>query len=341
MDLISIISLIMSAAGMGISGVMQQQANDQNIALAQEMNKSQQDFSRESAERANEMTRQNYFELYSPQAKVRQFKEAGLNPALMYSMGGTTGSGQAAAQAAQPAATVPYVNPLVSGNAMDSVTNAISAALQNSKTKTEEENIKKDTEKKDAEIKKLQSDVDVNGEEIKKIAAETNLANIATMNASFDGVIKQLDIELKRETNKTQIEIMSESLRKLREETNKIIEETRGAKIDNDNKQKLIDASLRKMAAETSLLWKQNGLVDAETALTKAKEKLTDSQTKMSYVERQKAWAEVFKLESEISRINGEIDLMQKQGAKIEVETITEIVNSITNVAGTVANLAK
>lgn len=46
-----------------------------------------------AARRADQRQRAQYWDLYSPQAKLKQFQEAGLSPSLMYGMSGTGGAG--------------------------------------------------------------------------------------------------------------------------------------------------------------------------------------------------------------------------------------------------------
>lgn len=61
--------------------------------MNKELQEQQHKFNEESAENADKRTRALYTDFLSPEARIRQYKEAGLNPALMYSGGATAGGG--------------------------------------------------------------------------------------------------------------------------------------------------------------------------------------------------------------------------------------------------------
>ena len=262
---------------------------------------------------------------------MKQLKDAGLSTGLMYG-GSGTGGVNVTSQAATPSATLPIMQNPMSG---------IGDMFQQLKTLKETENIGESTEKIKEETNKIKSDIEMNNATIEQIATENNLTNIMAANAKLDGIIKQVEVEVAQETKQSRIDIVKTQLENMRKEGDKMLQEINGLKIDNENKQKIYNATINKMSAETSLLWKQVAKTEAETWLVKATTALTTEQTNLTYAQRQKALKEVAKIQEEIAKIDAEIKLIGTQEEKIKWDKTTEIVGRIIDVGNTVGQVSK
>lgn len=208
---------LVSAIAGGIMGMINAQTtNRTNQNIAEQTNASNEAINErqlahadQAAAEADQRTRALFSDLYSPSAKMQQYKDAGLNPALMYGASGTMGTTTQGSQASTPNA-IPMQSAkmerlLGMDNAM-TISNAINQAAQtrllDAQTKSEmaelpiKEKLVSQIEQK---IKESQSLVDLNyqkidesiaqidninaqkelNEQIKKLKdAETNLANV-------------------------------------------------------------------------------------------------------------------------------------------------------------------
>lgn len=210
MGTLSIIGLIFSVIMSGAGIAAQAMANKENIQLAHENREDEQAFAHEEAEIARQANVEQYNQLYSPQAKVQQYEEAGLSPALMYGNGAAQGaSGVTTQMANTPSHSAPYVNPLLNLNTQNPVTEALNNLKQiqdtkksEAETKNVEENTKLVTQKI-AESQKL----------VEKMESEIN-CNIVT--AENDKLKKQLienEIKISNATIDDQIELVKANLR--------------------------------------------------------------------------------------------------------------------------------
>lgn len=114
-----------------------------------------------AADSSDARTRALYSSLYSPEAKVKQLKEAGLSVGLMYGQGGAGGTTSTSGAQGQGAGGQQAKQPL---GIFQSAELGLIAAQAN-KLNAEADNLKGDTEKKEKETLKL-------GEEIEKIKQE-------------------------------------------------------------------------------------------------------------------------------------------------------------------------
>lgn len=312
--------------------------NRMNINNANTQLANQQQFSHEEAEIANQRAMENYEATMLPATKVQQYKDAGLSTGLMYGGAGTGGFSMTS-QAQTPGATLPIMqNPLQNG---------LNDFFENIKKMKEAENIEQETTKSKQEVEKIKSDIEVNNSEIEKIATENNLTEVLTANAKIDGTIKQIEADIKEATKEQQIKIVAKQLENLQNEGMKMLQEIEGLKIDNENKQKLYNATLKKMAAETNLMWKQAIKTEQETLLAKAETILTDEKTQLTFAERQKAYKEYEQLKKLNAKIEAEIKLMEQQTGKVKLEKISEVIswigeaaNITNNIAGTILKTA-
>lgn len=89
--------------GTGIQAGVQSRENEKNREHEREMLSLQQGYNEQSANRSDERTRALYSDLYSPQARVQQLREAGLSVGMMYGTGGAGGTSSTSGAQAAPA----------------------------------------------------------------------------------------------------------------------------------------------------------------------------------------------------------------------------------------------
>lgn len=111
-------------------------------------------FNSEQAQIAREWNERMYNQYNSPIAQVQQFKQAGLNPNLLYGNGVQIPQVQSAAQANSGALPVPRPGDAVSG--------AVQSVLGASLMKAQIENIKADTSKKNSETAGIDIENEIN-----------------------------------------------------------------------------------------------------------------------------------------------------------------------------------
>lgn len=338
MTAFAIISLVMSVIMAGAGIYAQYSANQQNIEQNNLNREDTQEFNAQEAEKARQANIEQYNLLYSPQAKVQQYREAGLSPALMYSGGGAASAGGTAQMASAGMAGTPTINPIIPQGGLYDLLNQ---ASEMEKRQKESENIGADTDLKEQEIDNLKNTINVQNAEIEKIISEKNLNNVKVQNEAFDGVLKQYEIDYTQRTQENRISLVAETLQNLKNKNDELLQTIEGLKIDNANKQKLYDAQLKKYAAETSLLWKQGALTDAQTAVAKAEEKLKNSEKALTDYQKNLVGKEIEKINKLIPQIEAQTDLFVKQGEKIQFDKVSECVGWITDVANSAANVIK
>lgn len=307
-----------------IGAVSVASSNKQNKENTQELLGQEQAYSSEQATLANERQLENYWQTMSPESRVQQIKNAGLSVGLMYG-GQGNGGVNTAPMAATPTTNAPVINPVMSTGLND--------MFENIKKMAEKENISEDTEKKKQEIENLKSTIEVNNAEIEKIARENGLTEVLTNNSKLDGILKQIEIEVNEATKQGRIDTVATQLDNMRKEGEKLLEEINGLTIDNDNKQKMYTATINKIAAETTLIYKQAIKADAETFLVKAQQTLVNEQTKTTYVERQKTWKDIenyetimAKIEAETKLINAQTEVSQAEKVNIKMDRVTKVI---------------
>lgn len=289
MDPFTIFTLMASIASSAIGAQSQLGANTANVNNSQYLLNQQQNFSREEAEKANQRTIDNYNMLYSPQAKVQQLKEAGLNPALMYANGGVASGGIAGSQAQTPSSNLPQVNAI-------NPTAGLGEIASIAKSLIEKKNSDKQNEKIDAEVKKTMA-------EFENICQKTNNEQILQQTYELNNQILEITKNYEMSTLEERKEMITASLEKLNAETDKLIEEVYGLEIDNKTKNEMNNAIIENKKAQTEQLLQDKVLKQAQTQVENAKKLLTDEQIKLTKEQREKISLEVKELEQRIEYI--------------------------------------
>lgn len=179
---------------------------------------------------------QNHF-----QNLMQSARAAGVNPGMALGAGGGTG-GASVPQATQAAPAQTGTPQTFSPQIMDlsqAAKNIADAKLAEATAKKEEGLTGMIEQQKEL----LASQTAKNWEEIKKINEETKLTNSQAEWQNIQNTIAKA-------TQGTQIQITEKQLEALNKAIEKDIEEIRGMNIENDNKQKLIDATLKLQRAQ-------------------------------------------------------------------------------------------
>ena len=154
----NIIPTIIGTAGSILQNQIQNQQSKENIEHAASVNYG---YGEMAADSADARTRALFKDLYSPEAKVKQLKNAGLSVGLMYGQGGAGGTTSTAGAMGQGAGAQQGKQPLgILQNAEIGL-----MAAQAKKLNAEADNLIQDTDKKEKETLKL-------AEEIAKIKQE-------------------------------------------------------------------------------------------------------------------------------------------------------------------------
>lgn len=238
----------------------QDSANNQNIALARETLNKQQKFSEESAEQAYQRQIDMYTRFFSPEAMTQQYKQAGLNPALIYAKGGVGGSSSAAPMAATPTATVPYINPIIGQGQMAEMMNVV-------KTLTEAQKTKSETEMNYTKIDQIQQEITESQKRVEEIESKIGV-NLATKESiQLDVEIKKIQKQFDQDTYfdkwksiKTQNEIYEKTAKKLEKEIY-------GLDIENKYKDEYWEATNANLKAQKTLMNAQEGVALAQKLL--------------------------------------------------------------------------
>lgn len=138
--------------------------NIQNEFNAQQAELNRQ-FQSQEAQIARDWQEQQYNLYSSPSAMVRQYQDAGMNPALMYGQNLQSSTGSSPAPSGSMASGSPLGAGMPTGNIIESI-----AGL--AKLKAEINNINADTDAKRAQAIKLGSDVNLNNKQIENISQQ-------------------------------------------------------------------------------------------------------------------------------------------------------------------------
>lgn len=240
-----------------------------------------------AAQRADLRGRQLYHDLNSPAAQVRQLREAGLSPALLYAKGGIGGSAQAGAQAAPPQSQI--------GNVFD--------LMQVKLMQAQIRNIDADTNKKLSD----------KGLVDEQILTEIEKRGLTQLQAGYQKVLTQLaqyEAQFKGSTIDTDIEQRKVELAKLVEDYRKAYADAETANVESMVASGTADARIKQ---ELQTVLKN----DLEIQAGKMNLKLTEKQIEMlqqNIIEKHltNAWIDI-KNEQDIAKIKNEIQMELKR----------------------------
>nr|QJB21220.1 MAG: DNA pilot protein [Microvirus sp.] len=255
--------------GTGIQAGVQKEENAKNREHELEMLGMQQGYNVRSAEKADERTRALYNDLYSPQAKVQQLKNAGLSVGLMYGTGGAGGtsstSGAQAAPASQQAQS--QKSPLENANlglllSQIAVNTAQAKKLEADANKT-----------KGVDTDALQQSIEESKNRVNKLVTEVENIKLENKNKELQNNFDEVRNEIQSKTKNFEIDYIKEKWVNIMEQTKKFASEITGLNIENGMKQSLLNAQLENVKANTAN-------IIAKTLLTNSQKQLTDLEVK-------------------------------------------------------------
>lgn len=243
-----LIGAVMSAAaGMANNAISERQS--QNARMQNFM------LNEWAAANADRRARALYQDFQSPEALLRQYKEAGLSPSLMFGAGG--GTSGTIPQGAQGEGASGLNTQMFGINALEAAQIGLIKA-QERKTDVETENISTNTDKQRAEIDKLVQD--------------TKNAGLIYVWQELQNTLAQMDVNLKGEYAEQQIQA---ELAKTYAETNNLVAMLRSlkakGKIDEESADSIIQYTRDRVTlqlAEIALKQSQKRLTDAQVTLT-------------------------------------------------------------------------
>lgn len=283
--LAAIIGTIGAATSTGISSAVSGKMNRRALRYNKEQAELNRQFQKEQTEIARQWQEDFYNKYSSPQAQVRQYIDAGLNPALMFESGPSVGSvastsTPSGSQASAPSQYMPDLSGILS--TMEAVGDFIlrkdltDAQIRNldsntSKTKQETENLMTNNElmKADIHLKYVNADeaesrIEVNRATIREITSHIDNLDMDTLfkKSSIDEVATRIDL------NRRQSELILSQIGLNEKQLDEI-----GARIKN-------------LIADTDNKKMQNGLLFLQKATEQAKSSLLEEQAETNRTER-------------------------------------------------------
>lgn len=225
-------------------------------------------------------------------AQVQMLKSAGLNPALLYGkggMGGATSGSQTGGSAQGGSAGMGMAPP---PNYMDIASlSKIGAEIallkaQEKKTLTEAGLGEAETELRKAEMYNVHEATKLLTQQITTESMKQETIKLQNEISSVEKESKELSLKLDKATFEAKVQTIEQNLENVKQTNLKIIEETRSAQIDNDNKQKLINQQI------TLNNW---AMVEAQVRIQAAKKgiEVSDNQIFKMRQEVLQGWANV------------------------------------------------
>lgn len=276
----TLLGSIIGGATSGISSAVSGKMNRRSLRYNKEQAELNRHFQSAEADKAREWQEAIYNRYESPYAMVRQYLDAGLNPALMY---GSASSGSmpstsvpSGSMASAPSMQMPDFSGLLS---------IAESMLNLSRTEAEIKNIKSVTEKTEQETSNLlttqeliDSNIKLNNITVDKVRSEidNNRATLKEIASRID--LNTIDYALKN----YQIDEIQSKIR-LNTHQSELILSQIGLNSDQMDK---IKAEIGNLIADTDNKKKQKDLFIAQTFLSQAQKSLLENQSKNAEYER-------------------------------------------------------
>ena len=299
---IALLAGILSVVGSIITAWSQQHTNERNIETAQSQMTLQQSLNEESADNATKRTEELYNKLYSPSAKLQQYKEAGLSPAMMYGGTGVGGTSSTSGAQANTGLVVPNLESFDFTNLGNSISQIAKQGEETKKTKAETERVETETTETQQKIQNLIAEED-------KTKAEKLLTDQQTKQATIIANISEA-------TKQDQKEKIQSEASLAYAENQKVYNEVQKLKKENEYVEELNKANLENLQEQNKKIVAETANIIANTQLTGvAQEKLKQE------IENLKKTGDLLKFEN---AVNDEIGTLGKW-AKI----ITSIISAM------------
>lgn len=272
MGVIEIISLIISALAVAGSVTSTVLANKTNKTINEETREDQQQFARENAVTANKETRELYSGLYSPAAKAKQLREAGLSVGLMYGQGGAGGtSSTSGVQAVSPSVAAPVINPAFGQTNLSELLQALKTPSEIEQNESQTNLNEKLEEKAESEIEVNEKKVDEILANIRKTNAEADTEQVRKELVSYQTAIEEFKSKLNEETYEEQKETIIDSWKLLRSKLKEQLNLTEISRINKEWAEEIKEAEYNVLKATVVKLWAERGELMTRAALNTQK----------------------------------------------------------------------
>lgn len=272
-------------------------------------------YNEQAAKNADMRTRMLYNDLYSPAAQMKQLREAGLSPSLMYQNGG----GNAGASGAQSAG---LQGPYPSAQSLDPLTFAQIA------------NINADTKVKENQAENIGTDTELKGQQIINIIADTNNKNVTNRILSAEADLAELEFA-------TDLQTAQATIRMAYANAEKAANEARSAAVKADLDEATFDCAYQLAYANLDQTLTDTALMKSEIGVNKAQikeiaERIRNSQWQTWATEKEQNRKDaIFELDK--ARLHAEC---KKWAAEINVRLTEAQLEMVSDLVGYVCNFA-
>lgn len=272
-----------------------------------------------AAKEADKRQRAQYKDLYSPQAQMQQLQEAGLSPSI-YASGGMAGKSGAGAIMGNGASGVnPNMYAAQPVSALEAAQIAQLSA-ETEKTKTETENISKDTELKGQEIINIIADSKNKGIQFRLMTAQSDLAEINAETAA---------------------QTMQTSIERAYYNTQKAAAEVRSQIVKADLDEATFECAYQMAYANLNNVLSDTALQKSEIGLNKAQikeiaERIRNSQWQTWQIEKEENRKDaIFQLDKKKLETEVKMFIMEQnvELSKAQIDMVSDLVGYICNFA--------
>lgn len=258
-------SILGGSISAGIGAIGQSITNRQNIKFAKEENALNRRFQADEAQKAREYQTEFYQQYQSPSAMVKQYQDAGINPAVMYGSAGSATPPSGGSPSGGSSISANFENPLASfASLAPIIANLKKTQAEIGRDKAQAANLDADSELKKAETNRVNID---NG-----TRDDFNRANIDSIRQSISESLNRMANDDKRVANEVNhVNGILSQIKKSNEVSDKQIEQINAnirklnTSADLDEKQKFY------YAAQITYLWAVSNKLYSEKGLTDAK----------------------------------------------------------------------
>lgn len=296
----ALIGALASAASAGVGAASTSKMNKRAERFAREENEMNRNFQAEQSA-INRTWAENYYNQFeSPASMVRQYEEAGLNPALMYgSAGASVGpsasvpSGSTSGSSISPSYHVPDWSSLAD------------AAMQFAQIR----NINADTDNKEKEGKRISADTEniISSTELNYVTVDEKRSNIKKNEKELDYITSQISKNRVEMANLVKQGRLAEASEFLSRQQAKLVLSQIGM---NDATISKVNAEIAKLVQDVKESKTRQALFAAQTLLTGAQQNLVSNQSDAAALQVGNIAAQTRKLDAETAKIGKESVLL-------------------------------
>lgn len=278
----------------------------------------------------NHENQMNMWRATGPRGQMEELKKAGLNPAMIYGMGGA--GGQTAAAAPGQGGGAPNVPMQESGAEFGAMGMQLASMLN--LQKAQKENIEADTANKIADTKETMGETPAAIATIEQIKQQTSSAKTQQELTATQNRLATLDEKLKGETLDEMIDLAEFEVRNAEQTYKKLVRDNEIGEETKDDIMKSITAEAIGKVLQNELTRQQTKESGARTAKTYAEMKLIPEQIKEIQASISQGLANVYTNAKNAKTNEGRLDLDKlindvTNSTGLTVDTITKVLQAI------------